>query len=78
MSCDFDPSEDEAFDRLVKRSLAQERERFPASSARVWRALVLRLGAQATRESGGAGQSPAIAQDSDYLDGHDGGVTPIR
>jgi hypothetical protein len=47
MSYDFNSSEEEAFDRLVKRLLAEEWERFPAPGPRVWRALAARLGSQA-------------------------------
>jgi len=46
MTYDLSSSEEEAFDRLVKRLLAKEWERFPAPSARVWRALSVRLGSQ--------------------------------
>jgi hypothetical protein len=72
--------EDAVFDDLVKRFLSEEWERFPAPSARVWRALTLRLGAQVKRGSDGAGQPREIAQGSHCIDGHDGdgGVNPIQ
>ena len=53
MCCDFDPSEEEAFDRLVKRLLAEEWERFPTPGARVWRDLTVRLGCKANVGVGG-------------------------
>jgi hypothetical protein len=49
MTYDFSSSEEEAFDRLVKRLLAKEWDHFPAPSVRVWRALSVRLGSQAKR-----------------------------
>ena len=52
MTNDFSSVEEEAFDRLVKRALAEEWARFPAPSDRVWRALAVRLRSQAKPGSG--------------------------
>jgi hypothetical protein len=76
MYCDFDPSEAEAFDRLVKRLLAEDCERFPAPGARVWRALSARLGCQVNVGTGGNEATSSLAEDvqSNYSgDAHDDG-----
>ena len=70
MRCDFNPSEEEAFDRLVKRLLAEEWERFPAPGARVWRALTVRLGCQANVGTGG---NKAVAPLAEKVQGNNSG-----
>lgn len=59
MTYDFSsPEEEAAFDRLMKRVLAEEQERFPAPGGRVWRALAVRLGSQAKAGLG----APCLAE----------------
>jgi hypothetical protein len=76
MPCDVDPSEEEAFYRLVKRVLTEESERFPAPGARVWRALSARLGCQVNVGIGGNEATSSLAEDvqsNSGGDAHDGG-----
>jgi hypothetical protein len=70
MCCDFDPHEEEAFDRLVKRLLSEEWERFPAPGARVWRDLSARLGCQANVGTGG---NEATTSLDEVVRGNNGG-----
>jgi hypothetical protein len=74
MTYDYSSSEEEAFDRLVKRLLAKEWERFPAPSARVWRALSVRLGSQA---KGGRriGPEPTVGAHAGFARATDGCVS---
>ena len=70
MRCDFAPFEEEAFDRLVKRVLTEESERFPDPGARVWRALSARLGCPANVGTGGNEATTSLAED---VQGNNGG-----
>ena len=77
MRCDFAPFEEEAFDRLVKRVLTEESERFPDPGARVWRALSARLGCKANVGTGGSAATTPLAEDvqsNNGGDAHDDGL----
>jgi hypothetical protein len=83
MTYDPDQSKEDAFDRLVKSVLAEEWEGFPAPSARVWRALTIRLGTRAQGSQGsreGAAPLAENGQGSNGGDGHDSdsGAIPLR
>ena len=76
------PTEEEAFDRLVKRLLSEEWERFPAPSARVWRTLTVRLGCQANVITGGHNAVAPLAEkakgNASGDTQNDAGATPLR
>ncbi len=64
MTYDESPSEEVEQDRLVKRVLIRDSERFPTPGVRVWRALAYRLSfeAQAVGRNNGVAQSKQKAR----------------
>jgi hypothetical protein len=82
MSCELDPTEEAAFDQLVKRALADEWARFPAPGPRVWRALTVRLECKVNVGIGGNEATTSLDEDDQGNSGcaardDDAGATPL-